>query len=265
MISEPVPRTATPTPLLETRDVVVSFGHIQALRGASMQVRPREIVALVGDNGAGKSTLVKAISGVRPPDSGDLLRLGERVEIASPAMSRALGIEVVYQDLAVAPHLDPVENLFLGRQRRRGGIAGRLGVIDRRRMREEAATAFETLGVSIKDLTVPISELSGGQRQAVAVARAAHWATGLIIMDEPTAALGPVQTEKVGEMIRRVREQGLAILLVSHDLPQVLELSDRVVVLRQGKDVASAPASQLNVRDVVDLMSGAVAAHRGSE
>lgn len=251
------PTTDQAAPILEARDIVVSFGHILAVRGAGMHVDAGEIVGLVGDNGAGKSTLVKAISGVHPPDSGTLLRFGEPVTIPNPAASRHLGIEVVYQDLAVAPHLDSVENLFLGRQHRLAGLAGKFGVVDRRRMKVEAEEAFESLGMTIKDVSAPISELSGGQRQAVAVARAAHWATGLIIMDEPTAALGPVQTEKVGAMIRRVREQGLAVLVVSHDLPQVLELCDRVVVLRHGTDVASVDASAINVRDLVDLMSGA--------
>ncbi|QWF20200.1 ATP-binding cassette domain-containing protein [Nocardioides sp. LMS-CY] len=247
-------------PLLEVRDLEVTFGHIQALRGASLTVGKHEIVGLVGDNGAGKSTLVKAISGVRPADSGQIYVEGAPATLGSPAASRDLGIEVVYQDLALASHLDSVENLFLGRQLRRGGVLRALGFVDRAEMRRVATETFVTLKMTVKDLSTPVGDLSGGQRQAVAVARAAHWAERLIIMDEPTAALGPVQTEQVGKMIRRVREHGLSVLVVSHDLPQVLDICDRVVVFRHGLAVASVASEDIGVRDLVDLMSGAEAA-----
>ncbi|WP_422785381.1 ATP-binding cassette domain-containing protein [Ruicaihuangia caeni] len=243
--------------LIETRDLAVSFGHVHALRGVNLRLRPGRITALVGDNGAGKSTLVKVLSGVQRPTSGSILLEGREHSFTKPADAHAAGIEVVYQDLAVAPDMSSVENLFLGRYLRKPGLLGRLGVIDRKRMRHEAQAAFDALGMTVQDIDKPVIGLSGGQRQGVAVCRASIWASRLVIFDEPTAALGVVQTEKVVALIRGIRARGIAVLVISHDLPQVLEIADDIVVLRQGRDAAELDPASSSVRELVDYMTGA--------
>ncbi|PKW19731.1 ATP-binding cassette domain-containing protein [Saccharopolyspora spinosa] len=245
-------------PLLEARDLVKRYGSVEALRGASFTVRQGEVVALVGDNGAGKSTLVKCLSGVEQPDSGQILVSGRPVTLDSPAAARAHGIETAYQDLAVAPDLDPAANLFLGREIRRPGLLGRLGMLDKAKMRTRAAEQFAKFGVSLQDLSVPIGSLSGGQRQSVAVARSVAWADKLVFMDEPTAALGVVQRKRVLDVIRRVRDTGISVVLISHNMPEVLSVSDRVEVLRLGSRVARFSAAEATLEDLVGAMTGAL-------
>src|SRR5512145_522908 len=201
--------------LLEAHGNVKSFGRVRALRGADFTVNAGEVVALIGDNGAGKSTLIKTLSGVLEPDDGEIRFEGRTVAIPTPHAARDLGIETVYQDLALAPDLESSGNLFLGREAIRPGLLGKLGFLDKREMRRRTSEAFKTLGVGVKDPAAAVATLSGGQRQGVAVARAVTWAGKVVIMDEPTAALGVVQTRNVLDLIRRVRDTGLAVVLIS--------------------------------------------------
>lgn len=246
------------TPLLAATGLVKTYGHVQALRGANFCAYPGEVVALVGDNGAGKSTLVKCLSGTERPDAGQIRFDGRVVSFGSPADAQRLGIEVVYQDLALATDLDPAANLFLGRELLRPGLLGRLGVLDRRRMRREATAAFSELGIDLQDASTQVASLSGGQRQSIAVARAVAWASKVVFMDEPTAALGVVQRERVLDVIRRVRDRGIAVVLISHNMPEVLAVADRVEVLRLGQRVARFSASEVSLDDLVAAMTGAL-------
>ncbi|GAA2684390.1 MULTISPECIES: ATP-binding cassette domain-containing protein [Actinosynnema] len=245
-------------PLLEARDLVKHYGGVEALRGAGFSAEAGEVVALIGDNGAGKSTLVKCLSGVEQPDSGTISFDGNPVSLPSPTAARALGVETVYQDLAVAPDLDPAANLYLGRELRKPGLLGKLGVLDKKEMRRRAQNSFAELGVSLQSVDVPIGSLSGGQRQSVAVARSVVWASRLVFMDEPTAALGVVQRQKVLDVVRRVRDQGIAVVLISHNMPEVLAVADRVEVLRLGRRVARFRAADATVEDLVGAMTGAL-------
>jgi simple sugar transport system ATP-binding protein len=244
--------------LLEARGLAKAFGHVQALDGAHFEARAGEVTALIGDNGAGKSTLVKCLSGTQDPDAGEILLDGRQVRLGSPAAAREAGIETVFQDLALAPDLDAATNLYLGRELVRPGLLGRLGVLDRPRMRREAAGSFNELGGTLTDVTVPIAALSGGQRQAVAVARAVAWATRLVFMDEPTAALGVVQRERVLDSVRRIRDRGIAVVLISHNMPEVLAVADRVEVLRLGRRVARYETADTTLEELVGAMTGAV-------
>ncbi len=244
-------------PILEARGLVKSFGKVQALRGADFSVYPGEVVALVGDNGAGKNTLVKTLSGVLSPDNGKIVVDGTEVRDLHPVGARRLGIETVYQDLALAPTLDPVANLFLGREVLRGGLLGRLGFLDKRAMRGQAAVKFGELGVRIQDIDAPISAMSGGQRQGVAVSRAAAWASKIIFLDEPTAALGVVQTRSVLDLILKVRDTGVGVVLISHNMPDVMAVSDRIEVMRLGKRVARLKTREIKAEDIVAAMTGA--------
>jgi simple sugar transport system ATP-binding protein len=245
-------------PLLEARGIVKSFGRVRALRGASFTVNEGEVVALIGDNGAGKSTLVKTLSGVHHPDAGEIRFEGRPVSIDSPVAARELGIETVYQDLALAPDLESSANLFLGREAVRPGPLGKLGFLDKRAMRRKTEEAFKQLGVGVQDATAAVATLSGGQRQGVAVARAVTWAGKVVFMDEPTAALGVVQTRNVLDLIRRVRDRGLAVVLISHNMPEVMEVSDRVEVLRLGARVARFKTADASMEDLVGAMTGAL-------
>ena len=245
-------------PLLEARGIVKSFGKVQALRGADFTVRPNEVVALVGDNGAGKSTLVKTLAGVHQADGGEVLFEGRPVTIGSPLDARALGIETVYQDLALAAELDPASNLFLGRELLRAGPLGRLGFLDKRAMRRQSDEAFERLSVAIQDVDAPVATMSGGQRQGIAVSRAVMWASKVVFMDEPTAALGVVQTRNVLDLIGRVKEQGLSVVLISHNMPEVLAVADRVEVLRLGERVAQFERGDVSMEEIVGAMTGAL-------
>ena len=245
-------------PILEAVDLTKTYGSVEALRGTSFAVHAGEVVALVGDNGAGKSTLVKCMAGAEKPTAGAIRFEGREVHFDSPTDARRLGIETVYQDLAVAPELDPAANLFLGREIRRPGLLGALGMLDKKAMCTKAAEEFGRLGVSLQSIDVPIGSLSGGQRQSVAVARSVVWASKVVFMDEPTAALGVVQRERVLGVIRRVRDEGVAVVLISHNMPEVLSVSDRVEVLRLGKRVARFTAKDATLEDLVGAMTGAL-------
>jgi simple sugar transport system ATP-binding protein len=252
-------------PLLEARGIYKSFGRVRALLGANFSVYPGEVVALIGDNGAGKSTLVKCISGVLQADSGEILVEGQSVHISSAVAARNVGIETVYQDLALAPDLDPAANLFLGREVLRGGLLGHLGFIDKGAMRTRSREAFSSLGIGLQSTSSPIATLSGGQRQGVAVSRAVMWASKVVFMDEPTAALGVVQTRNVLSLIRRVRDTGVSVVLISHNMPEVLEVADRVEVLRLGTRVARFKTSEASMEDLVGAMTGALHHEEGGE
>jgi simple sugar transport system ATP-binding protein len=253
-------------PILEARDLVKSFGKVQALRGASFTVYPQEVVALIGDNGAGKSTLVKTLTGVHPPDSGEILFEGKPVAMHTPVESRSLGIETVYQDLALAAEIDPAANMFLGREIMRAGPLGKLGFLDKAAMRRQSEEAFRDLGVQIQDTSAPVANMSGGQRQGIAISRAVTWASKVVFMDEPTAALGVVQTRNVLDQIKRVRDdQGLAVVLISHNLPEIFEVADRIEVLRLGERVARLRPSEVSMEDVVSAMTGALTFHEEDE
>jgi simple sugar transport system ATP-binding protein len=242
--------------LLRVRGVTKSYAHVQALRGVDLDVAPGAVIGLVGDNGAGKSTLVKILSGTERPDGGTIELAGEDVRFETPLEARRHGVETVYQDLALAPELDAADNFFLGRELRRGGLLGALGWRDTKRMRAETAAAFERLNVRIKDQREPVSTYSGGQRQSVAVARAVNWADRLLMLDEPTAALGVPQTRQVLDLIRRVRDLGVAVILISHNMPDVLAVCDRVSVLRLGRRVLDAPTADITGDDLVAAMTG---------
>jgi simple sugar transport system ATP-binding protein len=245
-------------PLLAARGISKRFGHVHALRDADFDVFPTEIVALIGDNGAGKSTLVKVLSGTLHPDAGEIWFEQRRVAIATPLAARHLGIETVYQDLALAPELTPAANLFLGREEVRPGLLGKLGFLDNGTMRNRSKEALARLGTGLQDTDTEVANLSGGQRQSVAVARAITWASKVIFMDEPTAALGVVPAQKVLELIRRVRDSGISIVFISHNMPQVLEVADRIEVLRLGQRVARFKAGEAAVEDLIAAMTGAL-------
>jgi simple sugar transport system ATP-binding protein len=243
-------------PLLEARGLVKHYGSVLALDGASFTAYPGEVVALIGDNGAGKSTLVKTLSGVIRPDAGQILVGGSPVSFSSPLDARSYGIETVYQDLALAPDLDAAANLHLGREIYRWFRP--LHVLNKTEMRRRAVAAFADLGVELPDVTAPVATLSGGQRQSVAVARAVAYASQIIFMDEPTAALGVVQRERVLDNIRRVRDRGISVVLISHNMPEVLAVSDRVEVLRMGRRVARFTAAETTIEQLVGAMTGAL-------
>jgi simple sugar transport system ATP-binding protein len=250
-------RAARGDAVIEARDVTRSFGHVQALRGASLAVGPGEIVGLVGDNGAGKSTLIKVLAGAIQPDSGEVRVDGRPVHMTQPGESRALGIEVVYQDLALAPDLDAIENLFLGREHLADGLAGRLGVLRRRRMRAEGPKLLERMRVALPSLDVPVAMLSGGQRQMIAVVRALTFAQRVVLLDEPTAALSVLQTEHVVELIRTAsQEKQIGVVLISHNLPELITIVDRVEVMRLGRGVASLTAAEATGQALLAAMSG---------
>ena len=251
-------------PLLEASRIVKSFGRVRALRGASFTVNRDEVVALVGDNGAGKSTLVKTLAGVHQPDEGEIRFEGRPVSIGSPLDARRLGIETVYQDLALAAELDPAANMFLGRELMRPGPLGRLGFIDKPAMRRRSREAFDSLGVTLQDVAAPVATMSGGQRQGIAVSRAVTWASKVVFMDEPTAALGVVQTRNVLDLITRVRDQGLSVVLISHNMPEVFEVADRIEVMRLGERVARFRRGDVTMEDVVGAMTGAIT-HDGED
>ena len=250
-------------PILEARGLVKRYGQVVALRGADLELYPNEILAIIGDNGAGKSTLIKALSGALQTDEGEIRLDGEPVHFRSPRDARGAGIETVYQDLAVAPALDIAANIFLGREARRQGPLGSVfRMLDKGAMRREAMRHFAELKIGIQSITQPVEDLSGGQRQGVAVARAATWARRLVIMDEPTAALGVKETGQVLDLIRRVRERGLPVILISHDMPHVFELADRISIMRLGRRVAVVTPQSHSMPEAVAIMTGAA---RGEE
>lgn len=248
-------------PVFEARHLVKRYGHVTALDGADFDLRPNEILALIGDNGAGKSTLIKILSGAVVPDEGEIFLNGLPMHFRAPLDARRQGIETVYQDLALAPALDIAENLFLGRELRRRGILGLvLRMADRQRMIKESRKYIADLKIRIGSITQAVETLSGGQRQGVAVARAAAFASRVVIMDEPTAALGVKESSQVLELIKEVRAHGVPVVLISHNMPQVFEIADRVHVMRLGRRVGTITPQTHTMAEAVALMTGAVSA-----
>ncbi len=249
-------------PLLKVEGITKSFGAVQALQGISFTISEQEIVALVGDNGAGKSTLVKILSGVYQQDGGQFWLKGAPCRFQSPAEAREAGIETVYQDLALVEQLDVADNVFLGREELRGGLLGQIiGLLDRPRMRREAWEALSTLHINIPEPTLSVRKMSGGQRQAVAIGRAVMWRRTLLILDEPTAALGVEESEQVLRLLERLREsQALGFLVISHNMQDVYRIADKVVVLRQGRHVATLRKTDTSPEEIVAYITGAKAA-----
>ncbi|MBV9748251.1 MAG: sugar ABC transporter ATP-binding protein [Acetobacteraceae bacterium] len=243
-----------PAPLLEVRQVSKRFGGVHALERVTLALHAGEVVALAGDNGAGKSTLIKIVSGVFPPSEGEILYQGRPVTFANPQDARDAGIETIYQDLALADNLDVGANVFLGRE----PMTRFLGLprIDRKRMREEAARSLEVLDIHLDRLDRPVRALSGGQRQAVAIGRAIHWNARVLIMDEPTAALGVPEQRKVMDLIVSLKAKGVGVIFISHNLADILAVSDRIVVLRRGIKAGERPAASANPDEIVRLMVG---------
>ncbi len=243
-------------PVFEARGIVKHFGRIQALKGIDFSIYPGEVVGLLGDNGAGKSTLIKVFSGAIPFDEGEILLDGKPVKFSSPLDARNAGIETVYQDLALATDLDIESNLFLGREILKPGLLGKLGFLDKKAMYRQVEELFKKLNIRVQSLKSEVSELSGGQRQAVAVARAVSWGTKLVIMDEPTAALGVEQSAMVLDLIRQVRHKNIPVIFISHTLPFVFDICDRIVILRLGEVVANLATKDTNVNEVVQYITG---------
>ncbi len=243
---------AAVTPLVQVDGVRKEFGGVVALQGVTLDIDPGEVVALVGDNGAGKSTLIKIIAGVHQPTDGQILLEGEPVRLNTPTDSRQHGIEVVYQDLALADQQPVYMNMFLGREL----VRGPLRRMDRDGMAKETQQLLDELDVRVPSPRAIIRDLSGGQRQGVAIARATHWAQRLVLMDEPTAALGVQETGRVEEIILRMRDRGRAILIVSHSLDQVFRLSDRICVLRRGEQVGIKTTSETDGDEIVSMITG---------
>jgi fructose transport system ATP-binding protein len=248
-------------PVLQARDVSKRFGSVTALEHVDFELYPNEILAVVGDNGAGKSTLIKILSGAYQPDDGEILMDGQHVSFNNPMDARRHGIETVYQDLALASALDIASNLFLGREERRNGPLGSLlRLLDKVRMRKEAADHMSSLKIGLRSMRQPVETLSGGQRQGVAVARAVSWGKRVVIMDEPTAALGVKESGMVLELIKAVKARGVPVVLISHNLPHVFQVADRIQVMRLGKRAGIATPGEQTMDDVVALMTGATRA-----
>jgi ABC-type sugar transport system ATPase subunit len=250
--------SGSPGPVLEMRGISKRYGSVVALEDVDFELDPAEIVALIGDNGAGKSTLSKIIAGAVAPDSGSMVLRGKTVRFGSPREARDAGIETAYQDLALAPDLDIAANLFLARELVRPGLLGKLDFIDRRAMRKRAEEHLREFGITVTSLDQRVETLSGGQRQSIAVARTVLWGSSVIIMDEPTAALGVAQTALVLDLVRKVRAAGESVIFISHNLPQVFDVADRIVVLRHGRRVGALDPKAATMEQAVALMTGAM-------
>ena len=243
------------TPILELKGVSKHFGAVEALKGVDFEVYPAEVVALVGDNGAGKSTLIKTIAGTHQPDGGSIFFEGKEVKIHTPADATHLGIETVYQDLALCDNLDVVQNMFLGRERAEPAGVGPLNELA---MEKRSLGVLSGLNVTtIRSVRTPVASLSGGQRQSVAISRAVMWNSKIVLLDEPTAALGVAQTAQVLALIKRLREQGLGVVVISHNLHDVFEVADRIIVLRLGRRVATFRHEETTPEEVVAAITGA--------
>jgi fructose transport system ATP-binding protein len=252
--------TTTVRPVLHARGLVKAFGRVVALDAADFDLFPGEVLAVIGDNGAGKSSLIKCLSGAYVQDAGDIFLDGEPVHFRRPQEARVLGIETVYQTLAVAPALDIASNLFLGRERRKPGILGSVfRMLDSSGMRKDAREQMSKLGIgTLQNMSQPVETLSGGQRQAVSVARAAAFGSKVIILDEPTAALGVRESAQVLRLIQNLRERGMPVILISHNMPQVFEVADRIHVQRLGTRAAVVTPQTVSITDVVAIMTGAL-------
>jgi fructose transport system ATP-binding protein len=250
------------TPILSARGLIKRFGRVTALDGSDFELFPGEILAVIGDNGAGKSSLIKCLSGAMTPDEGSIAMNGSPVSFKRPQDAQAAGIETVYQTLAVAPALDIATNMFLGREPRRKGILGSVfRMLDKPEMRRSSKASLDSLGIgTLQDITQAVETLSGGQRQAVAVARAAAFGSKVIILDEPTAALGVKESGQVLKMIRDLRDKGVPIILISHNMPHVFEVADRIHIQRLGRRVAVVDPKSVSMSDAVAIMTGAMVA-----
>ena len=254
---------ATQPLVMQAKGLTKRYGQVTALDGADFELRAGEILAVIGDNGAGKSSLIKCLSGATIPGEGQILLDGQPVHFRSPMDARQVGIETVYQDLAVAPAMTIAENLFLGRELRRPGFLGNvLRMLDKPKMLEISIARMNDLKVGIRSMTQAVETLSGGQRQCVAVARAAAFAEHVVILDEPTAALGVKEGNMVLELIRRVRDKGLPVILISHNMPHVFEIADRIHVARLGKRAAILNPKKISMSDTVAVMTGAMPADK---
>ncbi len=243
---------------MEARGLVKHYGHVVALDGADFNLYPNEILAVIGDNGAGKSTLIKALAGALIPDAGQIFVNGKEVHFQTPIDARKYGIETVYQDLAVSPALNIVENMFLGRELRRPGFLGSVfRMLDKKKMLADSTEYMKDLKFRIQSMTQAVETLSGGQRQGVAVARSAAFAQNVIIMDEPTAALGVKESTMVLELIHKVRERGLPVIIISHNMPHVFEIADRIHIHRHGRRAAIVRPQDFRMSEVVAIMTGA--------
>jgi len=249
-------------PILQARNLVKTFGRVVGLDGVSLDLYPGEVLAVIGDNGAGKSTLIKCLTGAEIPDSGELKVSGQTVHFKRPQDARVHGIETVYQNLAVSPALDVASNLFLGREERVPGPLGKIfRVLDTKGMRRKAKEELTRLGIStLQDVTVPVENLSGGQRQAVAVARAAAFGSKVVVLDEPTAALGVRESNQVLQLVRDLRDRGLPVILISHNMPHVFDVADRIHIQRLGKCAATITPQSHTMTDAVAIMTGAATA-----
>ena len=249
-------------PILEARNLVKTYGRVVGLDGVSLQLYPGEVLAIIGDNGAGKSTLIKCLTGAELPDEGEIFLEGKHVSFKRPQDARAHGIETVYQNLAVSPALDVASNLYLGREERRAGILGSVfRMMDTKGMRTRSKEALQNLGITtLQDVTVPVENLSGGQRQAVAVARAAAFGSKVVVLDEPTAALGVRESNQVLQLVRDLRDRGLPVILISHNMPHVFDVADRIHIQRLGKCAATITPQSHSMTDAVAIMTGAAKA-----
>ncbi|HWS35687.1 MAG TPA: ATP-binding cassette domain-containing protein [Actinoplanes sp.] len=249
-------------PVLQAKGLVKRYGRVVAIDGADLELRAGEILAVIGDNGAGKSSLIKALSGALIPDQGEILLDGQPVQFRNPMDARAVGIETVYQNLAVAPGLDIADNLFLGREQRRPGVLGSVfRMLDHKKMRAEATRHMSELGVAtLQNIGQAVESLSGGQRQAVAVARSAAFGSKVIILDEPTAALGVKEGNRVLQLIRDIRDRGLPVILISHNMPHVFEVADRIHIQRLGRRIAVITPQSHSMSEAVAIMTGAAPA-----
>jgi fructose transport system ATP-binding protein len=261
MVEEARGMSAQATPVLEARGLVKRYGRVTALDGSDFDLYPGEILGVIGDNGAGKSSLIKALSGAIIPDAGEIRLGGEPIHFRSPQDARQAGIETVYQDLALSPALSIADNLFLGRERRAPGLAGRLfRKLDRAGMQKDARKKLSELGLlTIQNINQPVETLSGGQRQGVAVARATAFGSRVVIMDEPTAALGVKESRRVLELILDVKKRGLPIVLISHNMPHVFELADRIHIHRLGRRLTVIDPKAHSMSQAVAMMTGAMA------
>jgi fructose transport system ATP-binding protein len=251
--------TESRQPVLQAKNLVKTYGRVVGLDGVSLELYPGEVLAIIGDNGAGKSTLVKCLTGAEVPDEGEILLDGQSVRFRRPQDAHEAGIETVYQSLAVSPALDVASNLYLGREKRKAGILGSVfRVMDKKGMRKEAEVGLRNLGIStLQDVTVPVENLSGVQRQAVAVARAAAFGSKVVVLDEPTAALGVRESNQVLQLVRTLRERGIPVILISHNMPHVFEVADRIHIQRLGKCAGTITPQSHTMTEAVAIMTGA--------